>query len=88
MLDSHASASLPRRHWHRASQTPLRDGLAWAAWFSGRLPLDVDVCSGAVATGAGDIMFSWERVTGPDGVKLDLYMRQLWDNQGSAVIEA
>ena len=26
-------------------------------------------------------------VTGPDGVKWDFYMRQLWDSKGSAIIE-
>ena len=36
---------------------------------------------------ASDIMLGWERVTGPDGGKLDFYMRQLWDNKGSAIIE-
>ena len=36
---------------------------------------------------ASDIMLGWERITGPDGGKLDFYMRQLWDNKGSAIIE-
>ena len=36
---------------------------------------------------ASDIMLGWDRVTGPDGVKWDFYMRQLWDNKGSAIIE-
>ena len=36
---------------------------------------------------ASDIMLGWERITGPDGVKWDFYMRQLWDNKGSAIIE-
>ena len=36
---------------------------------------------------ASDIMLGWDRITGPDGVKLDFYMRQLWDNKGSAIIE-
>jgi uncharacterized protein DUF2252 len=32
-------------------------------------------------------MLGWDRITGPNGVKLDFYMRQLWDNKGSAIIE-
>jgi uncharacterized protein (DUF2252 family) len=36
---------------------------------------------------ASDIMLGWERITGPDGAKLDFYMRQLWDNKGSVIIE-
>ncbi|MGZ6662237.1 MAG: DUF2252 domain-containing protein, partial [Solirubrobacteraceae bacterium] len=28
---------------------------------------------------ASDIMLGWDRVTGPEGVKWDFYMRQLWD---------
>jgi uncharacterized protein (DUF2252 family) len=36
---------------------------------------------------ASDIMLGWDRITGPDGVKWDFYMRQLWDNKGSAIIE-
>ncbi len=36
---------------------------------------------------ASDIMLGWERVSAPDGTKLDFYMRQLWDNKGSAIIE-
>jgi uncharacterized protein (DUF2252 family) len=36
---------------------------------------------------ASDIMLGWNRITGPDGVKLDFYMRQLWDNKGSVIIE-
>ena len=36
---------------------------------------------------ASDIMLGWDRIAGPDGVKLDFYMRQLWDNKGSVVIE-
>ena len=36
---------------------------------------------------ASDIMLGWERITGPDGGKLDFYMRQLWDNKGSVIIE-
>ena len=36
---------------------------------------------------ASDIMLGWDRITGPEGVKWDFYMRQLWDNKGSAIIE-
>ena len=36
---------------------------------------------------ASDIMLGWDRITGPDGVKWDFYMRQLWDNKGSVIIE-
>ena len=36
---------------------------------------------------ASDVMLGWERITSPDGAKLDFYMRQLWDNKGSAIIE-
>jgi uncharacterized protein (DUF2252 family) len=36
---------------------------------------------------ASDIMLGWHRVTGIDGVKRDFYVRQLWDEKGSAIIE-
>jgi hypothetical protein len=36
---------------------------------------------------ASDIMLGWNRVTGVDGVERDFYMRQLWDQKGSADIE-
>jgi hypothetical protein len=36
---------------------------------------------------ASDIMLGWSRITGPDGGTLDFYMRQLWDNKGSVIIE-
>ncbi len=36
---------------------------------------------------ASDIMLGWDRITGPDGAKWDFYMRQLWDNKGSVIIE-
>jgi len=36
---------------------------------------------------ASDIMLGWDRITGPGGDKLDFYMRQLWDNKGSAIID-
>ena len=36
---------------------------------------------------ASDIMLGWHRVETTDGVKLDFYFRQLWDNKGSAIIE-
>jgi len=32
-------------------------------------------------------MLGWDRITGPGGVKWDFYMRQLWDNKGSVIIE-
>jgi hypothetical protein len=32
-------------------------------------------------------MLGWDRITGPSGGKLDFYMRQLWDNKGSAIID-
>lgn len=35
---------------------------------------------------ATDIFLGWARVTGPDGVKRDFYMRQLWDWKASADI--
>ena len=36
---------------------------------------------------ASDIMLGWTRVTAPDGVSRDFYMRQLWDGKGSAIVE-
>ena len=36
---------------------------------------------------ASDIMLGWDRIVGPDGDKRDFYMRQLWDNKGSAIID-
>jgi uncharacterized protein (DUF2252 family) len=36
---------------------------------------------------ASDVMLGWDRITIPDGAKLDFYMRQLWDNKGSVIIE-
>ncbi len=36
---------------------------------------------------ASDIMLGWERITAPDGVERDFYIRQLWDQKGSALIE-
>ena len=36
---------------------------------------------------ASDIMLGWERVPGADGGRRDFYMRQLWDNKGSVIIE-
>jgi hypothetical protein len=32
-------------------------------------------------------MLGWLRSTGPDGVERDFYLRQLWDQKGSAPIE-
>ena len=36
---------------------------------------------------ASDIMLGWDRVSRPDGGKFDFYMRQLWDNKGSAIVD-
>ena len=36
---------------------------------------------------ASDIMLGWKRITGPGGDKLGFYMRQLWDNKGSVIID-
>ena len=36
---------------------------------------------------ASDIMLGWNRVTGIDGTKRDFYVRQLWDEKGSVIIE-
>jgi uncharacterized protein (DUF2252 family) len=36
---------------------------------------------------ASDIMLGWEHATGVDGVERDFYIRQLWDQKGSAIIE-
>ncbi len=36
---------------------------------------------------ASDIMLGWHRVTGPAGREVDVYVRQLWDNKGSAIID-
>ena len=36
---------------------------------------------------ASDIMLGWDRVADPEGGKFDFYMRQLWDNKGSAIID-
>ena len=36
---------------------------------------------------AGDIMLGWLAAVGPDSKKRDFYVRQLWDQKGSAVIE-
>ena len=36
---------------------------------------------------ASDIMLGWIRVDAPDGVKRDFYLRQLWDNKGSALVD-
>ncbi len=38
--------------------------------------------------GASDIMLGWLRVTGFDGVARDYYVRQLWDNKGSADVDS
>jgi uncharacterized protein (DUF2252 family) len=36
---------------------------------------------------ANDIMLGWLRTTGLDGVERDYYVRQLWDQKGSALVE-
>jgi uncharacterized protein (DUF2252 family) len=36
---------------------------------------------------ATDVMLGWLRTTGPDGVERDYYVRQLWDQKGSALVE-
>jgi uncharacterized protein (DUF2252 family) len=35
----------------------------------------------------GDILLGWLTATGPDNRKRDFYVRQLWDQKGSAVVE-
>jgi len=37
---------------------------------------------------ASDIMLGWLHTTGLDGVERDFYLRQLWDNKGSALVDA
>ena len=36
---------------------------------------------------ASDILLGWIRVTDVDGVTRDFYVRQLWDQKGSALVE-
>ena len=36
---------------------------------------------------ASDIFLGWLTAKGPDGEKRDFYVRQLWDQKGSAVVE-
>jgi hypothetical protein len=36
---------------------------------------------------ASDILLGWQRAMGIDGITRDFYVRQLWDNKGSAIIE-
>jgi uncharacterized protein (DUF2252 family) len=36
---------------------------------------------------AGDVLLGWLTAEGPDGVKRNFYVRQLWDGKGSAEIE-
>ena len=36
---------------------------------------------------ASDIMLGWDRIASPEGDRWDFYMRQLWDNKGSAIID-
>ena len=35
----------------------------------------------------GDILLGWLTATGPDSKKRDFYVRQLWDEKGSAIVE-
>jgi len=37
---------------------------------------------------ASDILLGWIRAPGPDGRERDFYVRQLWDEKGSAIVEA
>ena len=37
---------------------------------------------------ASDILLGWIRATDIDGVARDFYVRQLWDQKGSALVEA
>jgi uncharacterized protein (DUF2252 family) len=37
---------------------------------------------------ASDIFLGWHRVTAPDGVARDFYVRQLWDGKGSSELDA
>jgi uncharacterized protein (DUF2252 family) len=36
---------------------------------------------------ASDMMLGWMHTTGVDGVERDFYVRQLWDNKGSALVD-
>ena len=36
---------------------------------------------------ASDLLLGWDRVVGIDGEERDFYLRQLWDEKGSADIE-
>jgi len=36
---------------------------------------------------ASDLMLGWIRTTGVDSVERDFYVRQLWDNKGSALVD-
>ena len=35
----------------------------------------------------GDILLGWLTATGPDSKKRDFYVRQLWDQKGSAIVD-
>jgi hypothetical protein len=37
---------------------------------------------------ASDIFLGWIRTVGLDGIERDFYLRQLWDNKGSALVDA
>ncbi len=36
---------------------------------------------------ASDIMLGWDRIPAPDGISRDFYIRQLWDQKGSAQVD-
>ena len=36
---------------------------------------------------AGDVLLGWDRITAPDGVTRDVFIRQLWDRHGSVDME-
>ena len=36
---------------------------------------------------SSDILLGWDRATGVDGIERDFYIRQLWDDKGTVIIE-
>ena len=36
---------------------------------------------------AGDVLLGWDRITAPDGVTCDVFIRQLWDRLGAVDVE-
>ncbi len=36
---------------------------------------------------AGDVLLGWDRITAPDGITRDVFIRQLWDRLGSIDVE-